>query len=370
MEKYSKELIIDYINGNDIDDYELDELENDKIFMKKVIDFSGDEKMYNFCSDNLKKDYEFVKYIIFKFNNDTKFITSVADYFLDNTDNDYERTELSIIMSELTRKEREINHYNILCDSIYSDKRIQVELSKLKSKGEEFISELGMGFLLIYDLYSHSEIILNFYAKKMIEDIFKEYDINLEKMLHNQFNMPDDINKQRLNNYMLSFIEVYDSMLASYASSHLEVLLPFRENIIDVQKNWNRYNNRHERENYICMFEKIHEYMKEADSIFSEEHLKYYIGRKLGILEKIKRYDYINDELFEYFEKELSDEFVENTLKNSFIEMLHYNNVKKIIEDTLFGKNSDLTSNLIEDSKKTNKCKVLKFRINSNNKED
>ena len=25
--------------------------------------------MYNFCSDNLKKDYEFIKYIILKFKN-------------------------------------------------------------------------------------------------------------------------------------------------------------------------------------------------------------------------------------------------------------------------------------------------------------
>ena len=67
MEKYNKELIMNYINGNDIGDYDLNELEDDKLFMTKVIEFSNDEKMYNFCSDNLKKNYEFIKYIILKF---------------------------------------------------------------------------------------------------------------------------------------------------------------------------------------------------------------------------------------------------------------------------------------------------------------
>ena len=368
MEKYNKELIMNYISGNDIGDYDLNELEDDKLFMTKVIEFSNDEKMYNFCSENLKKDYEFIKYIILKFKNNIKFITSVADYFLDNTD--YERVELSIIMSKLTERENGINQYNVLCDAIYSGKRLQIELYKLQNKNEELVNEIGMGFLLIYDLYNHSEIILKFYAKKMIEDIFKEYDIELEKILHNQFKRLDEINKQGLNNYMLKFIETYDPMLASYASAHLDVLLPFRENIIEVQKNWNKYNNECERENYNYMFEKVHEYMEEADSIFTEEYLIYYIGNKLGILEKIKKYDAISDELFGYIVEELSDEFVEDTFKVSFNERLHYKNVKDIIVNTLFSKNIDSMSNLAEDSKKINKCKVLKLKLDNNNSID
>ena len=370
MEKYNNELIMNYINGNDIDDYDLNELENDKLFMTKVIDFSNDEKMYNFCSDKLKKNYEFIKYIILKFKNKIDFITSVADYFLDNTDTDYERTELSIIMNELTKKEKGINQYNVLCDAIYSGKRLQIELYKLQNKNEELANEIGMGFLLIFDLYNHSEIILKFYAKKIIEDIFKEYDIKLEKLLHNQFKMSDEINKQGLNNYMLGFIEFYDPMLASYASAHLDVLLPFRENIIEVQKNWNKYNSECERENYNCMFEKVHEYMEEADSIFTEEYLIYYIGSKLGILEKIKKYDVIGDELFGYIVEELSDEFVEETFKVSFIERTHYKNVENIMINVLFGKKDETISNSNKDNKKVNKVKILKLSSNNSDKED
>lgn len=370
MEKYNKELIINYISGNDLDDYDINELENDKLFMKKVIDFTNDEKMYNFCSEGLKKDYDFIKYIILKFKNNIEFITSVADYFLENTDTDYERTELSIIMSKLTEIKKEVNQYNVLCDAIYSGKRLQIELYKLQNKNEELANEIGMGFLLVYDLYNHSEIILKFYAKKIIEDIFKEYDIELEKLLHSRFKTPDEINKQGLNNYMLKFIEIYDAMLASYASTHLDVLLPFRENIIEVQKKWNKYNNECERKKYNYMFKKVHEYMEEADSVFTEEYLIYYIGSKLGILDKIKQYDYASEEIIEYVIEELSDEFVEQTFKVSFAERLHYKNVKDIIVNTLFGKNSDLMSNSVEDNKKINKCKVLKLEFDNDNKKE
>ena len=331
-----------------------------------TIDFTNDEKMYNFCSEGLKKDYDFIKYIILKFKNNIEFITSVADYFLENTDTDYERTELSIIMSKLTEIKKEVNQYNVLCDAIYSGKRLQIELYKLQNKNEELANEIGMGFLLVYDLYNHSEIILKFYAKKIIEDIFKEYDIEL----HSRFKTPDEINKQGLNNYMLKFIEIYDAMLASYASTHLDVLLPFRENIIEVQKKWNKYNNECERKKYNYMFKKVHEYMEEADSVFTEEYLIYYIGSKLGILDKIKQYDYASEEIIEYVIEELSDEFVEQTFKVSFAERLHYKNVKDIIVNTLFGKNSDLMSNSVEDNKKINKCKVLKLEFDNDNKKE
>ncbi len=183
MKKYSRELIINYINGNDIEEYDINGLENDKSFMKQVIDFSNDEKMYKLCSDELKKDYEFVKYIILKFKNNIDFIMAVANYFLDNTNNELERIELVLIMKDLTQNTK----YQFISEAIYERKRLQIELGKLKLKDENVSSEIGMGFLYIFDLYNSSELVLNFYAENIIEDIFNEYDIDLEVMLHNNF---------------------------------------------------------------------------------------------------------------------------------------------------------------------------------------
>ena len=52
----------------------------------------------------------------------------------------------------------------------------------------EVADNLGMGFLIIYDSFNSSQIILDYYAKEIIEDIFEEYDIVLEDYLHQRFN--------------------------------------------------------------------------------------------------------------------------------------------------------------------------------------
>ena len=56
MKKYSRDLVEKYINGEDIEDYSLDELENDKNFMMLVISQTTDRKMYNYCSESVKSE--------------------------------------------------------------------------------------------------------------------------------------------------------------------------------------------------------------------------------------------------------------------------------------------------------------------------
>ena len=92
--KYDEKLIKAYITGDDIIDFDIDELENDVYFMMQVIDYSDDIKMYSFCGEELKKDYKFVSYLVDKYNsnvkkykNDIKIIISAAESFLDSRKN-------------------------------------------------------------------------------------------------------------------------------------------------------------------------------------------------------------------------------------------------------------------------------------------
>ncbi len=365
MEKYSEKIVEDYINGNDIEEYEIEKLENDRSFMTQVIDLTNDEKMYHFCSDDLKKDYVFVKYLILKFRDNTNFITEVADYFLENTDTDFERTELAIIMRNLTSNSK-INKYQILCETIYSGKRLAVELAKLKEKDDNIANDIGMGFLFIYYSYNSSPIILDFYASMIIEDIFKEYDIDLESYLHSKFKKASQIDEQGLNNFMISFISSYDQMLGSYLCTHLNLLLPLKNKIIKIQNNWDRYIYTEEQARYSEMFKKVEDYIEQSDSIFTDTDLVYYIGSKLGILEKIREYDYVSDDIFDIILESISEDFVEETIRMNFKERIHYNNVKNIMTSILFGKKDDTFSEPSEDTVKTDRPKILKFDINSN----
>ena len=368
MEKYNKQLIIDYISGNNIENYDLNELENDRLFMTKVIEYSNDEKMYNFCSDELKQDYEFIKYVILKFRNNIQFITEVADCFLDNTNTDLERTELVIIMDNLTQNNEKNVKYKMLSEVIFSGKRLEIELGKRHLNDENTSNEIGMGFLLIYDSYMSSEIVLNYYATKIIEDIFKEYDIDLERMLHSKFKNANQINEQGLNNYMINFISLYDPMLSSYLCTHLNLLIPLKNKIISIQNNWDKYNDKEEIKKFNLIIERVHDYVMKHDSMFSEEFLLYHISNSLGISEKMAKYDRISEELYEAIMQNLSDEFVEQTFSVSIEDRIHYNNVKKIITSILQGKELDFTDEVLETDKNKSKARILKINFNKDKK--
>ena len=56
MKNIDASLIEKYINGDDLGEYSIEQLENDKDFMTSVINYTNDVKMYSLCSDELKKD--------------------------------------------------------------------------------------------------------------------------------------------------------------------------------------------------------------------------------------------------------------------------------------------------------------------------
>ncbi len=337
MGKYSDKLVDKYIMGFPIDN--VDELENSKSFMMQAIDKSCDYRLYNLCSDKVKKNYSFVKYIVLKFNNNLDFVCNVADYYLENSSDELSRIELVVIMEFLSKRNKEkYMHYRMIGHSLYYLKRLQIETSKKTVDDQELIDEIGMGFLLIFEEYTYNKIVLDFFAKKIIDGIFDENDIDLEYMLHEQFNSPDEINKIGINNYMIKFINGYDSMLADYLMVHTELMNELRDKINYAIENWRKFEIRNEREKYNRMFEEVHEYLMDKETLFDETTVIYYIGRKLGIADKILKYDSIYtcslDDVFE----EIDNELVKEILEISFEERIHLNNVKKIMIDNLFSK--------------------------------
>ena len=172
-------------------------MENAKNFIMGIINYTNDSNIYNSCSDELKKDYDFVKYLVLKFKDNTDFITMVADYYLDNTDTEIERIELNILMSQLLPNGL-ASKYGISSEAAYYTKRVEIEIAKAKDSSLE--SMIGEGFLLIFDSYNSSDIILKYYAESMINEIIKDNNINFEKMLHTQFKTPNKIDEFGVNN--------------------------------------------------------------------------------------------------------------------------------------------------------------------------
>ena len=378
MKNIDASLIEKYINGDDLGEYSIEQLENDKDFMTSVINYTNDVKMYSLCSDELKKNYEFVKYLLLKFKNNPDYITKIADYYFGNSDIDIERIELGIIMEKILPQDSEIERvisqnlkYKVLNDIEYGSEKFEINVAKAENPKLE--SKIGKGFLVIFDLYSDSDIILDYYAKRFLDDIIEENDIDFEKMLHNQFKSADKIKEVGINNYIINFISCYDSMLGQYMSTHLDLIKPVANKIKNIQDNWDSYLIKDEEERYNNMLDMVHDYMSTAISYMEENDILYYVAKELGITEKVKEYDDMIE--LDVYDEELVDDMIKFDIEQSLKERLVYLKVKKIIINQLFAKKPLDLDSLVNEKKYNNsnsnnngsensKCKIIKLTPN------
>ena len=374
MKKIDISLVKNYVNGEDLGEFTIEQLENDKDFMMSVISYTNDIKMYSFCSDKVKQDYEFVKYLVLKFKDNSDFITLVADNYLDNTETDWESKELSIIMERALPRELS-EKYQVLNEISYFTKWLEIEI--VEAKDSKLESMVGMGFWLIFDQYKGSNIILDYFANNMIGEIIRDNNINFEKMLHTQFKSADKITEMGINSYIVKFIGFYDSMLSSYVSTHIDIIKPIANKIKLIQDDWDKYSCVDESKRYNKMLDMVHEYMSMSNSNMTENEVLYYVANELGIAKKVKQYDGSKD-IEEKFKEEYGFNFADDTdeevmedmvrfeIERNIKERLVYLTVKKIIINQLFSdKPSDLYS-LIgnEEQKQSNgktRCKIVKL---------
>ena len=372
MKKIDICLIKKYVNGEDLGEYSTEQLENDTDFMIGVISYTNDIKMYSACSEEVKKDYDLVKYLVLKFKYNIDFITTVADYYLDNTDTDWERRELGIIMEKVLPPNLS-DKYSVMNETAYFTKRLEIEVAEVKDPKLETM--IGMGFWLIFDQYNGSDIILGYYANSLLGEIIRDNNIDFEKMLHAQFKSVDKITEMGINNYIINFIGYYDSMLSSYISTHLDLVKPIANRIKYIQDNWDTYSSKDEAKRYDNMLGMVHDFIHMSDSNISESEMLYYVAKELGITEKVKQYDGTNDFEDKYdidldYDEEVLDDMVKFEIDKNPKERLTYLKVKRIIMNQLFSdKPLDLYSLIDEDKKQssgTSRCKII--RLNPNDK--
>ncbi len=369
MSKYNRKVILDYINGNEIVDYDIEELEDDYEFMIEIMNYTNDKNMYNLCSDKVKNNYDFVKFVVNKFRNDLNFICQIADNFLQNVKDELIEMEFVIIMRNLTEnKDTEyIRKYEVLSNATFSTKMVEIELIRAQYKeDEEVVNEIQTGFWFIIDRYSCSDIITKFYAQKFIDVIISENNINIEVLLHERFNKYEDLEKNGINNYLIEFINSYDSYLSNYVSCNLDVLKNIKEQMNKAKLRWNFYNSTNEAKKYNAIINGVHEYMQEYGEhcSFEEMEILYYIGNELGIGEKIYKYSY---EYVSY--EEIVDNFtIEKSMMN-FNDLRHYYAIKKLIINIITSGSVNKSEDS-EESKNTNrkpKAKILKIDFNKKN---
>lgn len=279
---YSKQLLESYINGEEVLGYDIETLENNPDFMMQAIKMSGDKNLYNLCSETVKINYDFVCFIAHNFKEDGRFVSMVADHYLQLKLNFKKSFELSIMLSDLLTDGYE-DKYKLLRSA--ASERIFAEKEYfLSSLTKPNVKELvGEGFFYIIDGYEDSKIIMDFLAKKMVENIF--YNPSLEEFLHSHFNSYEQINQKGVINMIINYLTTVDSYLSSYIQKNIELVYDLKRRIQNVGKDWKRYVTDLNKRRVLIIYDEVNSYLdKNNIAYFSCDELIMYVAQKLDLL--------------------------------------------------------------------------------------
>lgn len=347
--------VYDYINGNEIDVDVIEKLENDKSFMLAVFKITKDSNFYNLCSDDLKLNYEFVSELINLFRDNYEFITKVADHYVEyyraianigpfiSEDDDRNLIELLITMSEISldKYDSHCMLYKLLLATIVSTRMVEVEKVKIETeKYVEFAPELECGFVSIYDSYSSSTKVTDYFAREYLNNIFSNDYLNLEEYVHGIFKDKDSLNKYGVNNVLLDAIKCYDEALSSYTATHLYLLNDYKKDMNHILYRWNSYDDIKNVKMCKKICSAIQDYLEYnyPESELDSTSWMYYVAEKLGITKMFLKYDGFGEEYVEDMIDSI-DKLYFSEVK--LADLRHLSNMKKMVSDILAGKDVD-----------------------------
>lgn len=372
---YDLKLVYDYIWGNDIEGYSIDELESDSSFMLQVIERSKDKNMYELCSDEVKCDYNFVRSVIELFKDDLEFVCGVADFYLDSLD-DVEKLqgtnycELNIIMSSLCG--RSLNQYALVVAGFYEYERYRASLCIKTTDDLELIEESKAGFFISLAQYEDSSIIMDFIAKRMVnEALYKGRDNNLEYLIHSRFKSIADFEKYGEFVFLHNCISDYDKSLSSYVfdRAYTEDFHAFfgqlAKEVNKVKDNWDSYMNRINSWRIGVFNQEFSSYMLDEASFgrLSYDEIVSYVANKLDKVDEFSKFDF-----------DFSSEYDEENYK--ILETADVNNINKALsiasklfeKDVLDEEYDDYSESVEVEDKKSGALKPIKFQLTSENK--
>lgn len=361
MQKYSKQLILAYINGLEVDN--IDTLEADYKFMLQVIETTKDKKMYNLCSEEIKKNYEFIRHMIEIFKDDKDFINQLSEEYISKFDLDNINVkELFIIMADLLENSKYIDNYifyNLKRSLMFHQESMIIAAEINDITDPNLKQEIGMGFVLITldDELGKSDIILKYFAKKFMEEIFYKDGIStLNEIIHFQFSKLEKLEKIGIKNFILNYVGVKDAYLASYLYSHIELIYEIENDIKKLSKNWDKYEEDKKEMQYLIFEQEACLLIEKYKFPYTFLDVCCHIDEmNLGLPVKLCDFEYYDEEkqICHITSKDLKDIIDKKSL--SFME---YKCLKEIIELV----KSIYSVELPEKTKEKNKgARILKF---------
>lgn len=348
-------LLKDYIDGKIIDEETLNALEDDYTFMSTCINQTNDKKLYNLCSENLKNNYEFIKFLMDKFSNDEEYIDKLLMYCLKNSK--IKNTELNVNLLELfvlalskVSSNELVIKYKTFLFSVFNCELIVVRkiISDFTIEGNTKILDMLMkGFFIIYNDFNSNKVVLDYISKLFLMDIINDNNIDIEELIHKNFLTYNDLNKYGINCFIIDYTKKHDEIFSNYLACNTNII----NDVIDlnfIEKHWDIYNKNNEMNNYLKLVDEVHEYFSNNGEfiLHGEDATIFFVARKFNILDKIKDLNifyfddidsFIKDSifLFEFIELSDSDKKHLEKIEEIFQKYLEIENKRYMTKDCL-----------------------------------
>ena len=264
-------------------------------------------------------------------------------------------------MSSLCGKS--LNQYSISTATFYEYERHRALISIGRVDDLEVKEESAAGFIISFVQYEKSPIILNFIAKRMInESLYGDRDNNLEYLIHSNFRSIDDFENYGEVNFLCNCIYDYDRNLCSYVfdkNSNVDFKSFFGQalkEIARVKRDWSLYMDRINAWRVMVFNQELADYMLQDGEIgrLSHDEIISYVAKKLGI-----------SDVFSKFDVDFPDTYDEENYK--ILETVDVNNLNKAmsIARGLFSKDvidEDYDDYITDDDKDSSK-KAVRFQL-------
>ena len=376
-------LINNYIDGEDINDFELDYLENDYTFMTRVIMKSNDKNFYDLSSDDLKGSFSFVKFLIEKFDSDKVYIEKIAlnffeyckeedkinyeiidyffkkvsdskklmpymDYFIENCEDE---TQIMKFLVKFSNNKDEFVDYALKFNIKVIAIMVEVYASVMALEDQSLKEKAGLGFFVIKEHFSGIESVLNAFASRYLVDIFYDNNFDIEKFLHKSFSSRNAILKYGLNAFIGDYIKRVDDALAEYVLARPELLTNVLNDFKRAFDNWDKFNTKNNDYRIDIVYEEAENYLEknDFDIRFSYLEVVYYVAKEKGLTKMFIDYDLKNhykgmEELYEgidlslIMDYEVNFTIAERKYLNYIREVFDKVFTQRVVEEEMFDK--------------------------------
>lgn len=278
-----------------------------------------------------------------------------------------------LIIKEQDDLEKLIIEYNLThnkeakmkLDIIYQSSRVGYETIIETTEEVEDKILFGMGFWFTANIYPDRPIIKEFYAKRMLDELYQEKELEIK--LHDRFKKKEDLLEIGIKKYIIDLTVQHDDALGGYVEVHPEVLFSVEEKIKRIIDNWDKY----KKYDYDEICDILNEFIYFNDKCnYNLYDLLHYLKYKMNI----NCLDNFNNEIEQYVDEE-ENSFIGNQDDEDYYNLIFdnltlddqlvLNKLEKVIKKYL--KTRKVPDSYVE-SESNNKSLKLRKNIKSDNK--